>query len=686
MSSAAFSAMNNLKNTKRRFKAQFATLMGADETKDERVTVQLERFKARSEELKQMQKELRKMGDHLLKFFTASEDCLSISGYAPELYQALSMKGSHASIANMLDERVFGVLDATLTHIRQLEEVARERRDLVLDFDHHRRQYSKCMEKAQATQGDPDKHADAVRVAEERNGKMDIARGNLESSTENLLRKLDVFERAYMEVVANVVDALTAVHQYYCTAPGYGRPGEEAGTRSMSSSVYQPPPAGAGPPASFLSLNPTEREHQRSSILTKLETSPAGSIRDSRGASAGGAMVLVKALENAEAAVTKEEKNKLFGKDLREIDQALPHVIEMLAFLERDPASLGMEGIFRTSGDASIVQQLRETMDHGPCDLDQVAVTLHAGVPEIAALLKLYFRELPHPLLPVTFYSSFQGPTLKDDELFVETARKAVQALSPVASKALRLLLACLCRVKARSDTNLMDAKNLAVCFAPTLVEMPPSDGLDEMSQVRGGIDLMTKLLELCDRIFQHEELHEGYPTDVPPKPHPPPSASTPAATAVAADERSSGAVAVNLPPPARPPPISPGFNPPPPAGPPPPGPPPRRPPPPKLPPTALPVNRGEKAPPTRPPRPLPAEPLSAGSPTRPPRPLPAEPTSAGSPTSAASNGPVTAPQTTSLASGADADPQGDTVPASQSEEAAAPLVDVQLEEGNTDL
>jgi hypothetical protein len=60
-----------------------------------------------------------------------------------------------------------------------------------------------------------------------------------------------------------------------------------------------------------------------------------------------------------------------------------------------------------------------------------------------------------------------------------------------------------------------MDAKNLGVCFAPTLIEMPPSGSSNaaaDMAALRGGIDLVAKLVTYTASIYDADVLYDGYP------------------------------------------------------------------------------------------------------------------------------------------------------------------------------
>lgn len=62
--------------------------------------------------------------------------------------------------------------------------------------------------------------------------------------------------------------------------------------------------------------------------------------------------------------------------------------------------SLDVEGLFRVSGSNQDVERLRHVFEQG-ADIDLTDVDPHG----LTALLKLFFRELPEPLVPASLSS-----------------------------------------------------------------------------------------------------------------------------------------------------------------------------------------------------------------------------------------------------------------------------------------
>ncbi|XP_076833995.1 rho GTPase-activating protein 11A isoform X2 [Brachyhypopomus gauderio] len=125
---------------------------------------------------------------------------------------------------------------------------------------------------------------------------------------------------------------------------------------------------------------------------------------------------------------------------------------------------LDTEGLFRKSGSIVRMKELR-------AKLEQAVECLPTALPlDVAGLLKLFFRELPEPVLTTELHSSF----LKAQELpTVEEKTSATLLLSCVLPhenvNVLRFFLGFLRRVSLRCAENKMDSSNLSVIFAPTL-------------------------------------------------------------------------------------------------------------------------------------------------------------------------------------------------------------------------
>ncbi|XP_029807463.1 rho GTPase-activating protein 11A [Suricata suricatta] len=132
------------------------------------------------------------------------------------------------------------------------------------------------------------------------------------------------------------------------------------------------------------------------------------------------------------------------------------------------------EGLFRKSGSVVRLRALKNKLDRGenclasapPCD--------------VAGLLKQFFRELPEPVLPADLHEAL----FKAQQLGTEEKSKATLLLSCLMADhtidVLRYFFSFLRSVSLRSRENKMDSSNLAVIFAPNLLQT--SEGHEKMS------------------------------------------------------------------------------------------------------------------------------------------------------------------------------------------------------------
>ncbi|NWW87588.1 RHG15 protein, partial [Rhynochetos jubatus] len=89
----------------------------------------------------------------------------------------------------------------------------------------------------------------------------------------------------------------------------------------------------------------------------------------------------------------------------------------------------------------------------------------------VTGALKLFFRELPEPLVPYRLFDSFmEAVKLPDPQEQVERLAELVQSLPPTNYATLRYLLAHLCQVMERVSVNRMTRQNIGIVFGPTLL------------------------------------------------------------------------------------------------------------------------------------------------------------------------------------------------------------------------
>ncbi|KAM7395217.1 hypothetical protein PAMA_006803 [Pampus argenteus] len=193
-----------------------------------------------------------------------------------------------------------------------------------------------------------------------------------------------------------------------------------------------------------------------------------------------------------------DTKALLFGQPLCNIcpdDCSLPKpVTEMLVLLrKRGPST---EGVFRKPCNNKNMRDIREQLNGGlEVDMKGQPVLLLVG------LLKSFLKELPGSLLVSELYDTWMKALDKEDtQQRILEMRKVVDLLPRPNKLLLQHLVCVLHHILESVDINKMDAYNLAVCIAPTLLQL---DGtlLDEQQEK------MKKVTELTQFLIEHWEI-----------------------------------------------------------------------------------------------------------------------------------------------------------------------------------
>jgi hypothetical protein len=190
------------------------------------------------------------------------------------------------------------------------------------------------------------------------------------------------------------------------------------------------------------------------------------------------------------------KKWKLFGGELSEAvimsDLAVPQIcydcIEHLRATSRQ-----LEGLFRITGNNDKIQSLRASFEKR-----KENIKLEDGH-DVAGVLKLYLKMLASPLIPFSHYNHF----LELEETKVkseEESRRKVEHYSilcssiPAENRALlQYLLQFLWEVAENTEKNKMDCGNLAIVFAPSLLQ--PKDLSPQMQMAGLGKVLLASKL-----------------------------------------------------------------------------------------------------------------------------------------------------------------------------------------------
>jgi hypothetical protein len=197
-------------------------------------------------------------------------------------------------------------------------------------------------------------------------------------------------------------------------------------------------------------------------------------------------------------------EDPIFGADLAKfcertrtnVPQFLVHFMEHI-----EKHGLDIVGLYRLSGNAASVQKLRCLVEQDqPYDLDD---SEWADINIVTGCLKLYFRELPDPLVPACRFKGFIDA--------IKTATTPAQRVAAIAAQVKELpkfnyctliaLITHLRRVMDNAVVNKMYSQNVAIVFGPTLLrsEGDPFE-MAKLTAVQNGIvELM--LIEF-DKIF----------------------------------------------------------------------------------------------------------------------------------------------------------------------------------------
>ncbi|XP_059897623.1 T cell activation RhoGTPase activating protein b [Gadus macrocephalus] len=186
---------------------------------------------------------------------------------------------------------------------------------------------------------------------------------------------------------------------------------------------------------------------------------------------------------------------QLFGQPLSKIcpdNCSLPKPLTDMLVLLRSKAP-STEGVFRKPGNTRVTRELREQLDAGQeVDLEGLPVVL------LVALLKCFLKELPGSLLVSDLYVPWVKALDADEGRQRSSQIKRVLGQLPVHNRLLlQQLLSVLHHVLEQSDTNKMDAHNLAVCTAPTLLQLNATP-LEEQKE------RLEKVTELTQYLIEH--------------------------------------------------------------------------------------------------------------------------------------------------------------------------------------
>lgn len=147
-------------------------------------------------------------------------------------------------------------------------------------------------------------------------------------------------------------------------------------------------------------------------------------------------------------------------------------VRKCVQIIESKPEYLTTDGVYRQSGNLSVIQKIRLQVDQGNIAILDTVDDVHV----LTGALKLFFRELKEPLIPWNCVESLISATQNPGRgAKIRALREVITRLQEPHRATLFALLIHLDKVTSFRDVNRMQIANLAIVFGPTLMWPPAS-------------------------------------------------------------------------------------------------------------------------------------------------------------------------------------------------------------------
>lgn len=140
---------------------------------------------------------------------------------------------------------------------------------------------------------------------------------------------------------------------------------------------------------------------------------------------------------------------------------------------------LGVVGIYRIPGNKAAISELSDQVNKADFSWDRCNTDVRwEDVNVVSSLLKLFIRSLPDALLPSSFYNNFIDADKKIGLERLTELKNLLELLPRHSNETMKHLFCHLNRVSKNCDVNLMEPKNLAIIFGPSIIRTP-NDTLD---------------------------------------------------------------------------------------------------------------------------------------------------------------------------------------------------------------
>ncbi|KAK1890234.1 Active breakpoint cluster region-related protein [Dissostichus eleginoides] len=173
----------------------------------------------------------------------------------------------------------------------------------------------------------------------------------------------------------------------------------------------------------------------------------------------------------------------------------VPHVVRCCAE-EVERRGLAEVGIYRISGSSSDINTLKTVFNSNL--RDAVNRLRRAEVNVVSGVLKLYFRELPEPLIPADkFQSLARSLEIQDVDSRLVSMFSVLHSCPAPNRNTFLFVLHHLQRVSEKQDTNKMTLMNLATIFGPSLLRLPVA----ALGHIGSSMDISVEVVLQCNNL-----------------------------------------------------------------------------------------------------------------------------------------------------------------------------------------
>ncbi|XP_010626594.1 beta-chimaerin isoform X2 [Fukomys damarensis] len=165
-------------------------------------------------------------------------------------------------------------------------------------------------------------------------------------------------------------------------------------------------------------------------------------------------------------------------------------------------SGLKSEGLYRVSGFTEHIEDVKMAFDRDGEKAD-ISANIYPDINIITGALKLYFRDLPIPVITYDTYSKFiEAAKISNADERLEAVHEVLMLLPPAHYETLRYLMIHLKKVTMNEKDNFMNAENLGIVFGPTLMRPAEDSTLTTLHDMRYQKLIVQILIENEDVLF----------------------------------------------------------------------------------------------------------------------------------------------------------------------------------------